>query len=150
MSVFFADTSAIAKQYVAEIGSTWVRSWASRTAGNIVILSRLTSVEFISGLARRQREGTIRASDFLTQRGIFLSDLDKFYLTVAIDESVLVLANDLVVRHPLRALDGIQLASAIAAERALGIKLTFVSADHRQLTAAIAEGFVTDDPNLHP
>jgi predicted nucleic acid-binding protein len=150
VSIFFADTSAIAKQYLVEPGSAWVQSWASRSAGNIIIISRLTTVEFISGLARRQREGTISLSDFSVQRGAFLDDTDKFYLTIDVDEPVLILARDLVAKHSLRALDGIQLASAIFAETALSIKFTFVSSDRQQLTAATAEGFAVDDPNLHP
>jgi len=56
-------------------------------------------------------------------------------------------------RYPLRAYDAVQLASAIFARsgmQAAGASpLSFLSADTRLLTAAQAEGFVTDNPNLH-
>jgi hypothetical protein len=53
----------------------------------------------------------------------------------------------------LRAYDAVQLASAIFARSGMqaagGAPPIFLSADSRLLTAAQAEGFVTDDPNLH-
>jgi hypothetical protein len=47
-------------------------------------------------------------------------------------------------------LDAIQLACAIQAQKLLMVKMTFVSADNNLLSAALSEGFATDNPNLHP
>ncbi len=150
MSIFFADTSAIVKQYLQEVGSAWVRTWASRSSGNVVILSRLTAVEFVSALARRQRQGNLSTADFIALRGAFLSDMDQFYITVHLEESVLIRARGLVSLYSLRALDALQLASALEGIHILGEPLTFITADIDLLKAATAEGLLTDDPNAHP
>jgi uncharacterized protein len=144
LSAIFADTSALVKDYVAEVGSAWVNSWADRSVGNIVIISRLTTVELIAGLARRQRELSISSVDFAIRRNSFLKKVVEFYLVMDLDDDVLTPARDLVTRYPLRTLDAIQLASALATG------LTVVSADTRLLAAAAAEGLATDDPNAHP
>jgi predicted nucleic acid-binding protein len=62
-------------------------------------------------------------------------------------------AGELVGRHPLRAYDAIQLASALQAQanltQAAGPLLTFIAADDNLLTVAQAEGLLTDNPNRH-
>jgi hypothetical protein len=55
-----------------------------------------------------------------------------------------------VDQYTLRTLDAIQLASAIQAVNVLSQSTTFISSDKYLLAAAVSEGFVTDDPNLHP
>ena len=150
MSLYFADTSALIKRYVAEPGSTWVRGWVDPAVGNTVVISRLTTVEVVAGLARRQRESSISPADFATLRGRFITDLDKQYIVIGLRKHVLTLARNLAALYPLRALDAIQLACALESRKTLGVVMTFVAADHRLLTAAAAEGFTTDDPNLHP
>jgi predicted nucleic acid-binding protein len=96
LTVYFAGTSAIAKRYVAEAGSMWVKQWADPQTGNIIA------------------------------------------------------ARNSIARYPLRALDAIQLASAVQAVQLLSVAVTFASADQNLLAAAAAEGFSTDDPNAHP
>lgn len=150
MSVFFADSSALIKRYVAETGSVWVRGWADPVAGNTVVISRLTTVEVIAGLARRKRENSISAADFAALRGRFISDADKFYTLIGLRVHILNRARDLIPLHSLRTLDAIQLACALDARKTLGAAIIFVSADHRLLAAAVAEGFVVEDPEQHP
>jgi predicted nucleic acid-binding protein len=62
----------------------------------------------------------------------------------------LVEARKLLIKHQLRSLDALQLASAVVAEKTFAVRLTFVTADKQLFTAATAEGFTVDDPNLHP
>jgi uncharacterized protein len=150
LSVFFADTSAIVKYFIPEVGSAWVRSWADPKVGNQLVISRLTTAEFISALARRQRESKISLQDLLTLRGAFLNHADKFYTVINLNKDVVAEAHDLLIQHPLRTLDALQLASALKAYRMFGTVITFVTADARLLTAAAAEGLLVDDPNNHP
>src|SRR5712692_7091043 len=60
----------------------------------------------------------------------------------------------LLQMYPLRAYDAIHLACALLVQRQAqqhGVPLPrFVSADATLLTAAAAEGFVVDNPLLHP
>jgi hypothetical protein len=44
----------------------------------------------------------------------------------------------------------LQLACAVLAQQSLQEQLIFVSGDNRLLTAAQGEGFITDNPYLHP
>jgi predicted nucleic acid-binding protein len=59
----------------------------------------------------------------------------------------------LVTRHPLRAYDAVQLASALRVQselvRTRAPALTFLSADDRLVAIAQAEGLLTDNPNRH-
>ena len=150
MSTYFVDTSAIAKRYLPEVGTNWVLSWVLPQAGNVVIVSELTLVEMFSLLARRQREGSLSAPNTGILQGNFLLHCEREYLVTPLDSGVLRLARQLVDKHPLRTLDAIQLASALHVVNILNEPMTFISGDKNLLSAAAAEGFVTDDPNSHP
>jgi predicted nucleic acid-binding protein len=150
LSLYFADTSAFAKRYLPETGSSWVKSWIEPSAGNITFVSEISTVEFISLLARRQREKTVSSADFHRLQNDFLVHARREYRVISLTSIVLQLARQLLVRHPLRTLDALQLASAQAVTRAVGSSSIFVSADKNLLSAASAEGFAVDNPNAHP
>jgi predicted nucleic acid-binding protein len=150
LSIFFADTSALAKRYVPEVGSAWVQSWMDPTSGHVTIISALSTAEFISLLARRQREGNVSAADFNRLRLDFSFHVRRQYRVIALRQDVLAQAQLLVVKHPLRTLDALQLASAQVAANVIGMFPTFVTADRKLLAVAALEGFPTDDPNAHP
>ena len=150
MSLYFADTSAFAKRYLPEIGSAWVRAWIDPSAGNTILISAISTVELVSLLARRQREGNVSAADFTRLKNDFLVHTNRDYRVIALSPGVLALARRLIEQYPLRTLDAIQLASARMAAQTIGPMPTFVTADQSLLAAATAEGFPTDDPNKHP
>jgi uncharacterized protein len=150
LSDFFVDTSALGKRYVVETGSSWVRSWILPRYSNSIVISRLAAVEIISLLTRKQREGLITTAEFLRIRNNFSVHLRTLYTVIELDHRVLGTARHLLVRHPLRTLDAIQLACAIEASRFFGSNPTFISADVRLLAIAAAEGLPIDDPNAHP
>ncbi len=144
------DTSSLAKRYIREVGSAQEITQAEPSAGNIIMLAHLTSVELFSLLARRQREGTLAAASVMILQNDFLLHAEKEYLVYPQDNAVVARARSLIMKYPLRALDAIQLASAWEASTTLGEPMTFVSADNNLLTAAAAEGFTTDNPLAHP
>lgn len=150
MSNFFADTSALIKRYLNELGSDWVLSWAEPPAGNVIVVSRLVEVEIYSAIARHQRERRLDVAKANELRRDFDFHVETEYLVVSVDDEVLKQARDLVTRYQLRALDAIHLACAAKAQTILGESLIFVSADVNQLAAASGEGFTTDSPLLHP
>jgi predicted nucleic acid-binding protein len=63
------------------------------------------------------------------------------YLTVEVRDDVLRLSKDLIKYYPLRAFDGLHLASAKAMRLHLRTPTTFVCADQRLLDSAKREGF---------
>jgi len=150
LTSFFVDTSTLAKRYVNEVGSNWVRGWMHPSAGHVVVISALATVELVSLLTRRVQDGSLSASAEPTLTSTFQLHIEKEYLPVLLDWPVLTSAQRLIPRHMLRALDAIPLASALEAVSTLGEAMTFVCADNRLLAAATAEGFSTDNPLLHP
>ncbi|MBN1311715.1 MAG: type II toxin-antitoxin system VapC family toxin [Anaerolineae bacterium] len=150
MTLFFADTSAVAKRYVTEIGSAWVRSWIEPGAGHLVVISDLTKVEMVSVLARRRREGAITAGDFTLLQNAFLLYVDTQYLAIGIQEEVLARARRLLDAHTLRTLDAIQLACALQVAMIFNQPVTLACADQNLLAVATAEGLTPENPNSHP
>jgi uncharacterized protein len=56
-----------------------------------------------------------------------------------LQDDVLLIARDLIQRHPLRGFDAVHLASAVSLKSALGEEITFAAGDERLLRAAEAE-----------
>jgi hypothetical protein len=150
LSNIFADTSALAKRYIPEVGSHWVASWIVPSARNVIVVSRLCEVEVASLIARRLREGRLTVQNAALLNQTFSSHIEREYLVVPVDDDLLKQARNLVTRYQLRALDAIHLVCAVKAQSILGEPLTFVSADVNQLAAASGEGFATDSPLAHP
>jgi len=150
VSTFFVDTSALGRRYLMEVGWQWTRKWMLKPAGNVVLISELTSVEMVSVFARLQREKKLPTVQVAALNNKFLLDSSREYLIVPTDTSVFTIAQSLVAKYPLRTLDALQLASARQARSFLKESIIFVSADTRLLGIASAEGFITDNPILHP
>lgn len=103
---------------------------------------------------RRIREATLDVADYTH----IVADFDALcatqYTLVELTALIVERARVLLERHPLRAYDAVQLASALTVNDALAAAglpaLTFLSADHSLLNAAQMEGIATDNPNAHP
>jgi predicted nucleic acid-binding protein len=154
MPFYQFDSSGLVKRYVDETGSDWVRAIVSPAQGNVISIADVTRAEVVSALARRAREGTITLDerDDLTQT--FQAHAATQYQLVPTEPWIVDLAVDLIQRHPLRAYDALQLATALIVNRALiadGLPpLVFISADDRLIAAAQAEGLTADHPHWHP
>ncbi len=153
MTTYYLDTSALIKRYVAEAGSAWLDSEVFRTDEVMLLTSRLTMVEVWSALARRRREASISTQHHADALGAFREDCLTRYFFVEAELPVLEAAGQLLERHPLRAYDSVQLASALVAGQTLvDVALpqpVFLSADDRLLTFAQTEGLLTENLNLH-
>jgi uncharacterized protein len=137
----YFDASALVKRYVREPGSAAVQRLL---ASGIPATSRLSEVEVTSGIIRRAREGAFTPA----RRDRVLLALQRDLPAVAVVElipDVIAGARALLLRHPLRAGDAIQLASCLYLQREMGHPISFVAFDRRLLEAARAEG-VTVDP----
>jgi len=153
VSLYFLDSSALVKRYIAETGSAWIQSLAELTSGHTLFISRIAWVEVLSALARRQRETATPPEDVAATVHQFRYDLDTQYQVVELDQALVELAGELVLRHPLRTYDAVQLAAGWRVQSGLiqarGPALTFLSADVRLLNVAQTEGLLTDNPNLY-
>jgi hypothetical protein len=81
-------------------------------------------------------------------------DFRQRYTTAQVSDPIVELAVELTGRHPLRAYDAVQLATALELNQILrGHRLpplTFISADKALCDAARAAGLRAEDPNDHP
>jgi uncharacterized protein len=152
--VYFVDTSALAKRYVSETGSAWLRALLDPAAGAETFLVRVTAVELVAGLTRRQRGGSLAPHDTAVARNAFRGDLASEYQLVEVTASLADRAMSLAEAHGLRGYDAIQLAAALSVNEfcvAAGLSpLLLISSDVELNAAARAEGLTVDDPNGHP
>ncbi len=128
----FLDTSAFAKRYVAEQESDKVMALCQK-ADNLVV-SVICLPELISTLSRLVREKKLAKADYRKLKGGAMADLADVDIC-QITPEVMVSAVSLLESHPLRAMDALHVACALAVEPDM-----FVSADHRQLSAARKAG----------
>lgn len=154
VNAYFLDSSALVKRYIPEIGSAWINAIAFPNTGNLIIIFRITWIEVLSALARRQREGNLSNADVNLIIQQFCFDLNNQCQIVELDQALAETAGQLVNQYPLRAYDAVQLASVLRIQSAFASTtstlLIFLTADDRLLTIAQTAGLVTDNPNNHP
>jgi uncharacterized protein len=151
--IFYADSSVLVKRHVSEIGSVWVQNLVLLSQNNSIITAKLSIVEVFSAFNRRKREATISQIDYNDFAIDFALNSNNEYHLLDLTDSIIVESQRLLETHPLRAGDAIQLATAIYARNMLqnsGLSAPiFLASDNKLLDAAIAEGFITDNPNVH-
>jgi len=158
MSTLYFDSSALVKYYLVEIGTPWVRSILDARKGrdweHDVSTSILTIAEVVSAFTRRRRARQISATLYSAIISRFLREGRYRCHPLGVDESVVNAATELLQRHPLRAYDAVQLATALRLDHLLRDNrlspVTFVSADGVLCDAARAEGLTAENPNDHP
>ena len=154
MATFFCDSSAIVKRYIAETGSAWLAASTNPAGGNYVYVARITFVEVISAVTRREKGNHISTNDADNARLTFEQDYLNEFLKVEISENLINEAANLARKYALRGYDAIQLAAVLETERervALGLSsLVLLSADMDLNMAATSEGLTVDNPNNHP
>ena len=153
MAVYFFDSSALVKRYAQETGSDWVIETTEPQAGHILYIARITAVEVISAITRRQRGGSLSETDAATAMVNFRHDLSHQYRVVEMTPTVLTQAMELAEKHALRGYDAVQLSAALVVHnmrQTLGLPaFVLVSADRDLNTAATTDGLTIDDPNQH-
>jgi predicted nucleic acid-binding protein len=154
VTVYFLDSSALVKRYIPEIGSSWIRQLTDSSVQNDLFIARITWVEVLSALARREREGFLTSYTVSQITTIFATHLAQQYRVLEIDRVLIDLAGNLVTQHPLRAYNAVQLAAALRLHASLTQAQLpapiFLTADQRLLTIAQAAGLPCDNPNQHP
>lgn len=128
----FLDTSAFAKRYVAEQGSDKVLALcqeADRLFVSVICFPELTST-----LCRLVREKKLARAAYRQLKGDAVADLADVDIC-QITPEVLAGVVSLLEAHPLRAMDALHVACALACQPD-----AFVSADRQQLAAARKAG----------
>ena len=107
-------------------------------ADNLVV-SVICVPELISTLSRLVREKKLARADYRKLKGDTMADLADVDIC-HITSDILVSVVSLLESHPLRAMDALHVACALAVKPDI-----FVSADRRQLSAARKAGLKTVD-----
>lgn len=162
-AAYFFDSNAVVKRYYRETGADWIRAVCEQRSPqpNVIYICDIARVEVIAALRRIGRMAGAHPSSVQTlvhiferhiARSIAHPDDDRSYQIVPQVEAVIITASNLCNRYwqatprPLRSLDAIQLASALAVQAAIAESLTFVTADIRLLQIAQDAGLVGVDP----
>ena len=98
------------------------------------------SVEYVSAVARREREGGLTPEDAASALDR-LTALSRLWHEIQPSRHIKRTAQRLLRVHPLHAADGLQLAAAVAAAEGDPSSLDFVCFDARLSAAAAREGF---------
>jgi predicted nucleic acid-binding protein len=156
--VLYVDSSALSKQYLQEVGSARLGARLEEAARSRtpVLTSFLTYAEIHTMLGRKLREGSLLPADYHFAVSRFESDWRSYFVLVEVDQRVLNLVPDLVNRHPLKASDALQLASALwtsqfaqrGAERARQPRMLFATADKQLGSAAEHEQLLVFNPEI--
>lgn len=128
----FLDTSAFAKRYIAEPGSDRVLALCHQ-ADNLVV-SVICLPELISTLSRLVREKQLTRAAYRKLKIAAIADLEDADIC-QITPEILASVVSLLELHALRAMDALHLACALNYQPDV-----FMSADHRQLSAARKAG----------
>lgn len=152
MADYFFESSSLAKAYVDEAGTDWVRRILDEPQHRIFI-SALAEVEVVSALTRRANEGDL-TQEQLDQTCDELRQDCAAYFNVDVTNQILEAAVEYVRTYRLRAYDAVQLASVVAVRTALldqlgPLDFALISADVDLNTAARLEGIDVEDPNVH-
>lgn len=153
MTVYYADSSALAKRYVSEVGSSWVQSACGSASDNVIALANVGLAEIAAALGVKHRQGHLSGE----VRDALLLDLqrdarDQYWL-VDVGQDIVLEAIALTRSHKLRGYDAVHLACALFLQRTLtdqGLPgIVLLSADSDLLAAGRARGLPTENPLDH-
>ncbi len=154
MSVYYFDSSAAVKKYVAETGTAWVLGLFKPSAKNIIYIAQITGVETVSAISRRFREGSLTQPAAQKSIARFKRDFQNKFRVLRLTDSVISDAMRLSEIRGLRGYDAVQLATALELENRFAANnlplIIFISADNHLNQAAQIEGLTVDNPNNHP
>lgn len=129
----YLDTSSLVKLYVVEPGSDAVRELVE--AATVVATSSIAYTETRAALARRRREGALRAAAFGSAKTTFEAEWPN-YLTIAVTSALCHQAGEFAERYRLRAYDSVHLAAFAEVAREAGVRDTRFSSFDDALSRA--------------
>lgn len=136
--MIFWDTSALVPLLVDEELSPRVTALAR--GDDSLVVWWASPVECTSALARREREGRLTGAQVDSAREI-LAALRSSWAEVLASPEVRARAERLLLRHPLRAADALQLGAALTWAGGAPTSHAFACVDERLRAAARGEGF---------
>ena len=132
------------------MGSSWVRSVVDPGSQIPIYLSEIAAIEVPAALCRKERRGEITQPQLYYAIAWFRFHLGEQYFVIPWGAALLEEAGRLVETYPLRSLDALQVASALACDAAYravsGDRAVFVTCDRQVLQCADEEGLLVENP----
>jgi predicted nucleic acid-binding protein len=144
--IFFLDSSALVKRYVAETGTAMVTTLIENEPN--LAVSWLALPETLAAITRRLKGFSLSDADLTRVKAQLALDWQKM-LVIAVTGAPINGVETLIARHALRGADNVHLASALWLEQTTKTPVTFVAADTELLAAAGAEGLATINPGTN-
>jgi uncharacterized protein len=135
--ILYADTSALVKKYVEEVGSDLVMAFFDQHP--VIGTAALTQVEMAAAMSKATRLGWVEAAEIAIVWQDFLAHWPA-YTRLPVSAGLLERAAALAWRHGLRAYDLVHLASALGWKELAGEQVIFACFDKNLLKAAQQEG----------
>ena len=86
MVTFFFESSALAKLYIAEIGTDWIKQICDPAKGNTIFVASVAGVEVVSAITRRHRAGAISLNDAKIALRDFRHDFADEFFIIEVDD----------------------------------------------------------------
>ncbi len=96
MTQYFVDSSALVKRYMRESGSDWMRSITDSQSGHNILIADITSIEIMSGIMRRKREGELPEQTASALRQLLEIHVNRDYTVIRLTDSIVQRAKDLL------------------------------------------------------
>lgn len=141
--IYFLDSSALVKRYIAETGSDTVMSLIE--GEQRLAVSWLALPETISAITRRAKNSDLNAEDLQRVQTQFALDWQRF-LVLEVSGEPVGEAESLIARRALRGADSIHLSTALWLRRRAHVPVILVASGNELLVAADAEGLQTLNP----
>ncbi len=157
MGAYFFDSSALVKRYIKENGTTWVET-VLNDSSNWIYIARISTVEIISALARRSKNGSLSPATINAAIAQFKKDISTDYKIIELSPTLVNSAISIAENYKLRGYDAVQLATALAVYNKLvangvitkDFSYVLVSADKELNDASTSEGLTIENPNNYP
>ncbi len=140
--ILYVDTSAVVKALLFEVGSADVERWYARA--DEVASSVITYAEACAALSHSARMHRHDTAALSASVAALEAQWDEFFVLPVPERA----AGQIALRHGLRGMDAVQLATALelralASAHSPGVEVVVASYDRRLLEAAEREGFAT-------
>jgi hypothetical protein len=146
VSCYFLESTAFAKLFVQEPGTSALIRLMETVEDNRKLIAASAPLEVYAAIRKRERAGDISATDALSAFEILRIEAARM-VQEPLNPAVLEAARQLLDRSRLRWTDALQLGAALVArEMFRGTEIIFVSASSQLLEAARIEGFQALDP----
>jgi predicted nucleic acid-binding protein len=136
--VRYWDASALVPLFIKEASTPEVESWRAADPG--ITTWMMTRVEVVSAVARRRREWP-DLSALWSRASRDVHEVASRWTEISDAAATRIHAERIVMDHPLRAADALQLGAALVAADGDPQSLELVTLDRRLAEAARREGF---------